>query len=173
MQRILQGLRCPIPGHVAAVTDRVLYRACCTRQRKRDGTDEPGIGHVFEREVTFDNSAVRAFLQVTGDNNAIHTCASAARARGFKDCLVPGMLCASLFPAIIGSTFPGAVYMMQDLKFRSPSLVGDTLLARVTVTAKSGSRIRFRTECLGPKDDVIITGSAMALMPRKEQGSST
>ena len=33
------------------------------------------------------------------------------------------MLCASLFPAIIGSTFPGAVYMMQDLKFRSPSLV--------------------------------------------------
>ena len=150
------------------------------------------------------------------------------------------MLCASLFPAIIGSTFPGAVYMMQDLKFRSPGLVhtsppsihaqlsnvcselmiicitqqwcvairlrlyftvalqmtatpeaygtashwclqtdlhmlqvGEMLLARVTVTAKSGSRIRFRTECLGPKDDVIITGSAMALMPRKEQGSST
>ena len=42
---------------------------------------------------------------------------------GFKDCLLPGMLCASLFPAIIGSAFPGAVYMMQDLKFRSPGLV--------------------------------------------------
>ena len=47
--------------------------------------------------------------------------------------------------------------------------VGDTLVARVTVIGKSGSRMRFLTECLGPRDNVIITGSAMALMPRGEQ----
>lgn len=31
---------------------------------------------------------------------------------------------ASLFPAIIGTAFPGAIYASQTLKFREPALVG-------------------------------------------------
>ena len=33
------------------------------------------------------------------------------------------MLCASLFPAIIGSKFPGILYLTQTLKFRQSALV--------------------------------------------------
>ena len=111
---------------------------------------------------------------------------------------MPGILCASLFPAIIGTAFPGAVYLMQDLKFRSPGLVcpfllmqdlnlphvsldpktlpaskshdalgaqvGESILARVTLTGKSGSRYKFRTECLGPSGDILTDGSAIALI---------
>lgn len=36
---------------------------------------------------------------------------------------MPGMLLASLFPAIIGTQFPGAVYVSQSLSFRSPAAV--------------------------------------------------
>lgn len=39
---------------------------------------------------------------------------------GFALPLVPGMLCATIFPAIIGSAFPGAVYARQYLNFRYP-----------------------------------------------------
>lgn len=42
---------------------------------------------------------------------------------GFPDRVLPGMLCASLFPAIIGSEFPGALYLTQTLKFRQTALV--------------------------------------------------
>jgi acyl dehydratase len=42
---------------------------------------------------------------------------------GFASPVVPGILLASLFPAIIGSKCPGAVYLSQTLKFRAPALV--------------------------------------------------
>ena len=42
--------------------------------------------------------------------------------------MLPGMMCASLFPAIIGSAFPGALYLSQTLKFRQPALVKPELL---------------------------------------------
>ena len=43
---------------------------------------------------------------------------------GFSGHVLPGVLCAALFPALIGSTFPGAIYLSQTLKFRKPALVG-------------------------------------------------
>ncbi|CAL5220122.1 g2077 [Coccomyxa viridis] len=94
-------------------------------------------GGALESSAIFDANHVKAFVHMTGDSNPIHTSRAAAEAQGFEDCIVPGMLCASLFPAIIGSAFPGALYMTQDLKFRHPALVGEPLLARVTLTAKS------------------------------------
>ena len=42
---------------------------------------------------------------------------------GLPGAVLPGSLCAALFPAIIGSRFPGALYLSQTLKFRRPALV--------------------------------------------------
>ena len=93
------------------------------------------------------------------------------------------MLCASLFPAIIGSAFPGALYLSQTLKFRQPALVSmqgsggpaDCLLhgrqvaeqlhARVTVQAVSGLRVTLRTECYSQHGKLLLDGTALALMP--------
>lgn len=47
---------------------------------------------------------------------------------GFASAVLPGMLCASLFPAIIGSQFPGALYLTQTLNFRQAALVRSILL---------------------------------------------
>lgn len=43
---------------------------------------------------------------------------------GLPGPILPGILMASLFPAIIGTVFPGAIYASQTLKFREPALVG-------------------------------------------------
>jgi hypothetical protein len=43
---------------------------------------------------------------------------------GLTGAVLPGILLASLFPAIIGSRFPGAVYASQSLAFRQPAQVG-------------------------------------------------
>ena len=42
--------------------------------------------------------------------------------------------------------------------------VSEPLLARVTLTAKSGTRWRFRTECFGRTEATIIDGTAIAII---------
>ena len=44
-------------------------------------------------------------------------------AAGFEGMVIPGLLMASMFPAIIAAAFPGAIYLSQTLKFRHPAVV--------------------------------------------------
>ncbi len=53
------------------------------------------------------------------------------------------------------STYLGDTHCLQ---------VGESILARVTLTAKSGSRWRFRTECLGPNTEILVDGTAIAMI---------
>jgi acyl dehydratase len=81
----------------------------------------PGAEFTVQRRFSADD--VAAFVSLTGDANAIHIDAGAAAAAGLAAPILPGILMASLFPAIIGSAFPGAVYASQTLKFRRPAEV--------------------------------------------------
>lgn len=46
--------------------------------------------------------------------------------------------------------------------------VGEPILARVTLTGRSGSCYKFRTECLGPSGDILTDGSAIALIRQQQ-----
>ena len=81
-------------------------------------------GSVFSSTKRFTPEEVAAFAAHTGDSNPIHVDAGAAQRQGLPAPILPGMLMASLFPAIIGSSFPGAVYLSQTLKFKHHALVG-------------------------------------------------
>ena len=76
------------------------------------------LGETFERQAIFTHDQVEAFVLLTGDANPIHVLPKQnsveekeeekeEEKKEKKKCIVPGMLCSSLFPAIIGSTFPG------------------------------------------------------------------
>ncbi|KAI8468201.1 MAG: hypothetical protein J3K34DRAFT_523103 [Monoraphidium minutum] len=129
-------------------------------------------GAVFTMDRTFDAAAVGTFTALTGDTNPIH---AAAQPGGLEQQhepphqppqpVVPGLLLASLFPAIIGSNFPGALYLTQSLAFRSRCAVGEPVTAEVTVTAASGGRVRFATACRSAADGrTLVDGAALALM---------
>lgn len=68
------------------------------------------------RQRTFGQQDVGTFVNLTGDQNPVHLAQS-------DSTVVPGLLVASLFPAIIGSKYPGTLYARQDLKFERPVLV--------------------------------------------------
>ncbi|KAL3136552.1 hypothetical protein ABBQ38_005799 [Trebouxia sp. C0009 RCD-2024] len=86
-------------------------------------------GQSFTRKHSgFQASDVQVWAALTGDTNPLHVCEVAAKDAGFGGAVLPGMLCASLFPAIIGSQFPGALYLTQTLNFRQPALVRCVLL---------------------------------------------
>lgn len=81
----------------------------------------PGAEFTMRRRFSADD--VAAFVSLTGDANAIHGDAGDAAAAGLPVPILPGIMMASLFPAIIGTAFPGAIYASQTLKFRRPAEV--------------------------------------------------
>uniref|UniRef100_A0A452ZRL4 MaoC-like domain-containing protein n=1 Tax=Aegilops tauschii subsp. strangulata TaxID=200361 RepID=A0A452ZRL4_AEGTS len=85
------------------------------------------------RRRRFTEEDVAAYAGVSGDRNPVHLDDAFARGTGGfqRGRVVHGMLVASLFPALIASHFPGAVYASQSLKFAAPVHVGDEVVAQV------------------------------------------
>ena len=63
------------------------------------------IGQCCSMERVFSAADVSDCARLGGDTNPIHTDAGAARAAGFESQPVQGILCAGLFPAIIGTRY--------------------------------------------------------------------
>lgn len=127
------------------------------------------VGEVREMERVFTLQDVMEYARVGGDSNPIHVSKDSAMAAGFKDTVVHGMLYAGLFPAIIGSHYPGAVYISQTLRFTNPVLTGERIRAKVQVTAVTVLRKRFRvtfaTFCYKVDGSQVLEGTAEALLP--------
>ncbi|XP_071680787.1 3-hydroxyacyl-[acyl-carrier-protein] dehydratase, mitochondrial-like [Lolium perenne] len=130
----------------------------------------------------FTEADVAAYAAVSGDRNPVHLDDAFARgAGGFaRGRVVHGMLAASLFPALIASRFPGAVYASQSLRFAAPVYVGDEAAAEVrALNIKSaGGRhiVKFTTKCFANghedgKDTLAIDGEAMVFLPTLQLGS--
>eukprot|EP00249_Psilotum_nudum_P025042 c29358_g1_i2 orf=440-901(+) len=133
------------------------------------GTATLKEGEVFSTERCFTLDDVQLFSQLCKNSNPIHFPVSSAEGLGFEDCLVPELLYAGLFPAIIGMQFPGAVYVSQKLEFKKPVLIGERLLADVKVINirlhRQKYRVTFQTACwLKRIMAQVIDGTAIALL---------
>ena len=56
---------------------------------------------------------------------------------------VHGLFVASMFGGILGSEFPGSIYMLQNLLFKAPCYVGSSVTARLEVLALLYGRVLF------------------------------
>ena len=122
-------------------------------------------GESFSLQRTFSKQHVDRFVLLTGDSNPIHQISDQGTARSdATGIVVPGMLLSSMFPAIIGSKFPGALYLSQTLKFRRSAAVGMLVTATVTVAKASGSRVVFDTVCKDESGETLVDGTALALL---------
>ncbi|GFS30923.1 hydroxyacyl-thioester dehydratase type-like protein [Actinidia rufa] len=135
-------------------------------------------GDILKKERIFSSSDVIEYSKLSHDSNPLHFDLKYAQNAGFEDRLVPGMLVASLFPRIIASHFPGAVYVSQKLQFRSPVYIGEVIIGEVQATniraIKNQYLAQFKTKCFKQGDHVVIHGEATAILPTlaKEQGQS-
>lgn len=129
-------------------------------------------GATYTLTKVFDQQSSSEFVALTGDSNPIHTDKAAASAAGHVAPILPGMLMASMFPAIIGSNFPGALYLTQTLKFRKPALVGSSITAEVRVSSQSGKRVTFDTTCRDAAGGVVVEGTALALIKAQEEDAT-
>lgn len=98
----------------------------CEWRQRRDSSSAPlAVGQVLEQRRAFDQQAVDEFLRLTGDANPIHAGEATAGEAGLPTPVVPGILVAALFPALIGSRCPGSLYLTQRLRFPASALVRD------------------------------------------------
>lgn len=63
------------------------------------------IGSILKQARTFTDGDVLGYSKLTHDANPLHFDAECAKNAGFNDCIIPGMLVASLFPRIIAAHF--------------------------------------------------------------------
>ena len=100
--------------------------------------DELAIGNGIEVSRLVTARDVELFAVVSGDHNPLHLDPEYAATTQFGECIGHGMLIGAFVSAVIGLEFmgPGTVYLGQNLEFRSPIFLGDTLNISLTVTDK-------------------------------------
>lgn len=127
-----------------------------------------GLSARLERVV--DDTLVRQFSALSGDDNPVHLDEDYARRTRFGGRIAQGMLGATFISAVIGSRLPGhgTIYLSQSLKFLAPVRIGDRVVAEATVTElrPEKSRAVLKTVCrVG--DKVVIEGEALVMVPRR------
>lgn len=127
-----------------------------------------GMSETYTKTVT--EADIVAFAEISGDTNPVHLDEAFAAATPFKGRIAHGMLGASLISTVFGTRLPGpgSIYISQDLRFKAPVRIGDTVTARVTVTEiiADKRRVKFACDCrVG--DTVVIEGEAVMMVSRR------
>jgi 3-hydroxybutyryl-CoA dehydratase len=132
--------------------------------------EDMSLGRSAEMERLVTGADIDTFAAVTGDDNPVHLDEAYAAGTPFGGRVAHGMLSAGYISAVIGSKLPGpgAIYVSQSLRFRRPVRIGDTVTARVEVTAIDAARgrVTFRTLCL-VDGKPVVEGEAEIRVPRR------
>ncbi len=127
-----------------------------------------GMTAVFSKTIT--EADIVLFAGMTGDMNPVHVDADYAAHSPFGGRIAHGMLTASLISTVLGTKLPGpgCIYVSQTLKFLAPVRIGDTALARVTITeiVPARRRLVLRTE-VSVGDVTVLSGEAVAKVPSR------
>ena len=127
------------------------------------------VGHTVKFTKTVSEEDVVLFAKVTGDNQPLHLDDAFAAKTRFKKRIAHGMLSAGFISAALGTQLtPDAVvvYLSQQLRFRLPVAIGDTITAEVEVTAidPEKSVVTLRTDCVNQAGDAVVKGEATVLL---------
>ena len=127
-----------------------------------------GMSASFGKTVT--DADVMMFAGVSGDTNPVHLNNDFASKTMFKGRIAHGIFGASLISAVLGTKLPGpgCIYVNQNLKFKAPVRIGDTLIARVTVKAINTEKklVTLDTVCT-VADKPVIEGEATVMVPAR------
>lgn len=119
------------------------------------------------RTLTTDDIAL--FAVMSGDVNPAHLDPAYAQASMFHHIIAHGMWGGALVSAVLGTKLPGpgTIYLGQDLKFRKPVGLGDTVTVTVTAKEKRPEKhvVVFDCRCVNQQGEEVITGTAVTIAP--------
>ncbi|KAF6165833.1 hypothetical protein GIB67_012730 [Kingdonia uniflora] len=119
------------------------------------------VGDFLKQHREFSEIDSRCYSEVTHQYNTTHLDSEEARPIGCEYRTVHGMLVASLFPRIIASHFPGAVYVSQSLHFNSPVYIGEEVITEVKALNIKENKKRYMQN----EEQLVVHGEASAILP--------
>lgn len=130
------------------------------------------VGDTFSIERLISAEDVRAFADVTGDDNPLHVDEAYASGTRFGQTIVHGVFLTGLISKVLGRDFPGhgSIAVSITCKFLRPVPVGSTVTIEVKVAEKiqKYGHIRMRVYVyLGRKMSV---GGEATLIPPSPEG---
>ncbi|HTI00346.1 MAG TPA: bifunctional enoyl-CoA hydratase/phosphate acetyltransferase [Acidisoma sp.] len=134
--------------------------------------DEMALGDTASLTHTVTQRDIDLFAAVSGDLNPAHVDPDYAAGDMFHHIIVHGMWGAGLISAVLGTRLPGpgAIYLGQDLHFRRPVSVGDTITATVTLREMKPAKkdVVFDCLCTNQAGAAVITGTAFVRAPTEK-----
>lgn len=126
------------------------------------------VGDSASHSKTVTEADVVLFAGITGDFNPLHINEEFAKTQMFGTRVVHGAFSSGLISAVLGTKLfgPGILYGSQNVMFKKPVYIGDTLTAVATVeekyTKKDGKLkfIKVDTKVYNQKEEVITDGQA-------------
>lgn len=123
------------------------------------------VGMSASMSKTVTEADIVLFAGVTGDFNPAHIDAEYAENSMFKERIAHGMLSAGFISATLAMKMPGpgSIYLSQNLKFKAPVKIGDTVKATVTIKEVNLDRkiVKLDTICTVGDNKVIIGECSM------------
>lgn len=122
----------------------------------------------FSKTIT--DADVTIFAGLTGDFNPVHIDSVYAKNTIFKNRIAHGMLGGSLVSTVLGTKLPGpgTIFMEQNLKFKMPVYIGDTLTVEVifkeVLNSKKGV-IKLENQITNQEGSIVTEGYSIVKVP--------
>ena len=132
--------------------------------------EDLSIGMTSSFEKTITDKDIQAFAAITGDTNPVHLDDEYAATTPFKARIAHGMMSAGLISTVLGTQLPGpgCIYLDQQIKFRAPVFIQDTVVATVTVEDinQRRGRVTLKTQCF-VNHKLVADGTASMMVDKK------
>ena len=130
------------------------------------------IGEKSEVSKTISETDVYMFAGISGDFNPVHVNKIIAENSVFGKQIAHGILVGSLLSNAIGMKLPGpgTIYMEQDLKFKLPVYIGDTVTAVVEINEIVNEKkniLKLSTQVINQDNEIVIDGFAIVKAPER------
>ncbi len=129
--------------------------------------DEIQVGDQASLTTTITSEDIITFAKLTGDVNPIHILDSFAKTTMFKERIAHGMLVSGFISTVLGTKLPGknTIYLSQNVSFRAPVKIGDTLRVVAEVIKKRDDKkiITLQTNVYNQLNELVVEGTATIL----------
>ncbi len=130
------------------------------------------VGDFAEFSKTISESDIYLYAGITGDFNPAHIDEAYASKTFFKTRIAHGMLLGGFISAILGCRLPGpgTIYLRQEVNFRKPVHIGDTVTARVEIVEimAEKNQARLKTTCVNQEGALLVDGEASVSPPKRK-----
>ena len=134
--------------------------------------DEISIGQTASYSKTLTEDDLVLFAAVSGDVNPVHLDPEFAATTQFKERIGHGAWTGAIVSAALALELPGpgTIYLSQNLSFRAPVKVGDTITIKLEVTEKKQDKkfVTISTTAVNQHNKTVARGSAEVMAPTEK-----